>query len=371
MVSYKLTVALESRSYSIHIGSGLIKSGGDSLLLPRLRGRQGVVVTNETVAPLYLSQVQAWLADSGYKSSAIILPDGEEYKNHAVLLRLYQDIYAAGLQRNGFICALGGGVVGDLAGFAAATYMRGLDLIQLPTTILAQVDSSIGGKNGFNLEVGKNLIGTTYQPRVVISEVDFIKSLPEREVLSGLGEVVKYGLLAGDDFISFLEMNRAEILARNPRSLAIMTHFCSRIKADYVVRDEFDLLGVRAALNLGHTVGHALEKMYDYRGMAHGEAVAVGLVCALSLSFAMRFLPETSLSRALRLIELYGLPMQIPEDADVDELIALMRRDKKAGETLSMILLHGLGDPYLEDKVDVGLLREQLLRCKKPVTYSA
>lgn len=339
-------------------------------MIPRLRGNQGVVVTNTTIAPLYLRRVQEWLSGAGYESTAIVLPDGEEYKNLDVLRRLYQEIYKAGIQRNGFICALGGGVIGDLAGYAAATYMRGIDLIQLPTTILAQVDSAIGGKNGVNLEVGKNLVGTTYQPRVVISDVDFIDSLPERESLCGYGEVVKYGLLAGDDFISFLEMNQPEIVARNPRSLAIMTHSCSRIKADYVVRDEHDLLGVRAALNLGHTVAHALEKIDAYQKLGHGEAVAIGLVCALSLSLTMKLLSEPAFQRALKLLQLYGLPMQIPSPADPDEIIDLMRRDKKAASGLAMVLLRGLGDPFLDDNVDLGLLRETLERCKQPLIES-
>ncbi len=204
----------------------------------------------------------------------------------------------------------------------------------------------------------------------MISDVDFITTLPERECLCGLGEVVKYGLLAGDDFISFLEMNQAEILQRNPRSLATMTHSCSRIKADYVVRDEYDLLGVRAALNLGHTVGHALEKMYTYKNLVHGEAVAIGLVCALSLSVAMKLLPEPSFQRALRLLELYSLPMLIPAEANADELIDLMRRDKKAVRGLSMVLLRGLGDPYLEENIDSGILRETLERCKQPFIIS-
>ncbi|NPA25187.1 MAG: 3-dehydroquinate synthase [Deltaproteobacteria bacterium] len=373
MTIHKLTVALDSRSYSICIGSGLTQydetgDGGDSLLIPRLRGKDGVIVTNETIAPLYLSRVRKWLAAAGYQGRPVILPDGEEYKNYTTLQSLYRELYEAGLQRNGFICALGGGVIGDLAGFAAATYMRGIDLIQLPTTVLAQVDSAIGGKNGVNLEFGKNLIGSTYQPRVVISDVDFIETLPEKELLSGLGEVVKYGLLAGDDFISFLELNQTEIMERKSRSLAIMIHSCSRIKADYVERDEFDLLGVRAALNLGHTVGHALEKMYGFQKLPHGEAVSIGLVCALTLSVAMELLPESGFQRALQLISHYRLPAVVPEDADIDQMIELMRRDKKvaAGSGLSMVLLRGLGDPYLEDNVDPVLLREVLIKCKQP-----
>ncbi|MCK5915336.1 MAG: 3-dehydroquinate synthase, partial [Deltaproteobacteria bacterium] len=364
MPFHKLTVSLESRSYPIHIGSGLTNTGSPAELVPRLRGEHGVVITNTTVAPLYLKRVQNWLLRAGYTCSAIILPDGEEYKNHETLLGLYQDMFEAGLQRNSFVCALGGGVVGDLAGYAAATYMRGVDLLQIPTTILAQVDSAIGGKNGVNMEGGKNLVGTTYQPVAVISDVDFIATLPEREILSGLGEVLKYGLLAGDDFISFLEMNQTEILARDPRSLATMIHFCSRIKTDYVVRDEYDRLGVRAALNLGHTVGHALEKLFSYQRFTHGEAVAIGLVASLLLAHEMGLLSEAARDRSLRLLGLFGLPMQIPDTAEVDKIIELMRRDKKAEKSLSMLLLHGLGDPHLENDIDPLTLCKVLQECK-------
>ncbi len=365
MTFHKLTVALQSRSYPIYIGSGLIKTGSAVELMPILRGPNGVVVTNETIAPLYLEQVQKWLHDAGYKNRAIILPDGEEFKNHETLLNLYQEMFKAGLQRNAFVCALGGGVIGDLSGYAAATYMRGVDLIQIPTTILAQVDSAIGGKNGVNMEGGKNLVGTTCQPRVVISDVDFLTTLPEREILSGLGEVLKYGLLAGDDFISFLEMNKNEILARDSKSLATMIHFCSRIKADYVVRDEYDRLGVRAALNLGHTVGHALEKLYDYKEFTHGEAVAVGAVAALNLACEIKLLNDAGRQRALQLFADFGLPMRIPEAVDVDNLIEIMHRDKKAEGSLSMVLLHGLGDPHLEKSIDLPLLKDVLQGCKQ------
>ncbi len=365
MTFHKLTVALQSRSYPIYIGSGLTRTGSAVELVPIMRGQQGVVVTNETIAPLYLEQVQKWLHDAGYTNSAIILPDGEEFKNHETLLSLYRNMFAAGLQRNSFICALGGGVIGDLTGYAAATYMRGVDLLQIPTTILAQVDSAIGGKNGVNMEGGKNLVGTTCQPRVVISDVDFIKTLPEREVISGLGEVIKYGLLAGDDFISFLEMNKSEILARDPRSLATMIHFCSRIKADYVVRDEHDRLGVRAALNLGHTVGHALEKMFAYKQFTHGEAVAIGSVAALRFAHETKLLADIALQKALQLFNDFGLPMQIPEELDLDEMIEVMGRDKKAEETLSMVLLHGLGDPHLEKNIDMSNLKNVLQKCKQ------
>ncbi len=366
MPFHKLTVTLPARGYPIYIGSGLTETESASELIPILYGQHGVVVTNTTVAPLYLERVQKWFNKAGYTTSAIILPDGEEYKNHETLLRLYEDIFNSGLQRNSFICALGGGVIGDIAGYAAATYMRGVDLLQIPTTILAQVDSAIGGKNGVNLESGKNLIGTTYQPRVVISDVDFIATLPEREIIGGLGEVLKYGLLAGDDFISFLEMNKHEILSRDSRSLATMIHFCSRVKSDYVIRDEYDRLGVRAALNLGHTVGHALEKLFAYKRFTHGEAVAIGLVASLLLAHDLNLLAESALLRALQLLKAFGLPMQIPDEVEVDKMIALMRRDKKAENGLSMVLLHGLGDPHLEKDIDPLILAEVLEKCKKP-----
>lgn len=366
MTFHKLTVALPARAYPIYIGSGLTETKSASELIPILYGQQGVVVTNTTIAPLYLERVRKWLGDAGYMNTAIILPDGEEYKNHETLLHLYQEIFKVGLQRNSFICALGGGVIGDLAGYAAATYMRGVDFLQIPTTILAQVDSAIGGKNGVNMEGGKNLVGTTCQPRAVISDVDFLATLPEREIISGLGEILKYGLLAGDDFISFLEMNKSEIMARDPRSLATMIHFCSRIKADYVVRDEYDRLGVRAALNLGHTVGHALEKLFAYKQFTHGEAVAVGLTASLVLAHELKLLAEPALLRALKLLQDFKLPMLIPDEVAVDEVITLMRRDKKAEGDLSMILLHGLGDPHLEKDIDPEVLAEVLEKCKKP-----
>ncbi len=372
MSIHKVTVSLDSRSYSVCIGSGLTRSTanggeGDSLLLPRLRGRKGVIVTNQTIAPLYLDRVREWFLEAGYETHPVVLPDGEEHKNYETVQWLYRELFQAGLQRNGFICALGGGVIGDLAGFAAATYMRGIDLLQLPTTILAQVDAAIGGKNGINLAFGKNLVGTTYQPRVVISDVDFIATLPEKELFCGFGEVVKYGLLAGDDFISFLEMNRNEIRERKVQSLAIMIHSCSRIKADYVERDELDLLGVRASLNLGHTVGHALEKLGDFRDLAHGEAVAIGLVCCLTLSVAMELLSENARQRALKLLHSYNLPMVLPAEIEVERIIEEMRRDKKAAAGhLPMVLLRGLGDPYLEENIEAGLLAEVLEQCKKP-----
>ncbi len=365
MTFHKLTVSLQSRSYPIYIGSGLTRTGSAVELVPILRGQNGVVVTNETIAPLYLEQVQKWLLDAGYINTAIVLPDGEEFKNHEILLKLYQEMFASGLQRNSFVCALGGGVIGDLAGYAAATYMRGVDLIQIPTTILAQVDSSIGGKNGVNMAGGKNLVGTTSQPRVVISDVDFIKTLPDREIISGLGEVLKYGLLAGDDFISFLEMNKNEILARDHRSLATMIHFCSRIKADYVIRDEYDRLGVRAALNLGHTVAHALEKLYAYKEFTHGEAVAIGAVAALNFAYETKLLNAAGRQRALQLFADFGLPMQIPEAVDIDNMIDIMHRDKKAEGSLSMVLLHSLGDPHLEKNIDLSLLKNILQECKQ------
>lgn len=369
MTFHKLTVSLQSRSYPIYIGSGLTSTGSAVEFVPILRGQNGVVVTNETIASLYLERVQKWLHDAGHTNTAIILPDGEEFKDNKTLIALYQNMFKIGLQRNSFVCALGGGVIGDLAGYAAATYMRGVDLIQIPTTILAQVDSAIGGKNGVNMEGGKNLVGTTCQPRVVISDVDFIKTLPEREIISGLGEVLKYGLLAGDDFISFLEMNKNEILARDPRSLATMIHFCSRIKADFVVRDEYDRLGVRASLNLGHTVAHALEKIYDYKQFTHGEAVAIGLVAALVFAQETKLLSDTASQRSMQLFSSFGLPMQIPEEVDVDNMIEIMHRDKKAEGSLSMVLLHGLGDPHLEKNIDLIQLKNVLQKCKHLQSY--
>ncbi len=358
---HKLSLQLASENYPIIIGTGLLKEPGGEVQLPHFRSRSGVLITNETVADLYLEPVRDFFSRAEYELHPVVIPDGEQYKNREVLFSLYEQMYEAGLQRDGFVCALGGGVVGDLAGFAASTYMRGLDLIHLPTTLLAQVDSAIGGKNGINLPVGKNLIGTFYQPRAVLSDVDLLATLPDEEFNSGLGEVLKYALIVGNDFVSFLEMNFAEITAKVPKSLANMVHYCCRIKADFVARDEKEQLGVRAILNLGHTMAHALETVCAYEGMKHGLAVAKGLAFAALVSLEAETLSESEFRQIVELFRLFPLDVSLPDTVDGEALLQVIVRDKKmTADSLNMILLRNIGQPFLYSKVDLELLRAAL-----------
>jgi 3-dehydroquinate synthase len=364
MTTHKLTVQLGPKSYPIVIGAGLTATPEGKVYIPHFRGKRGVVLTNTTVAGLHLERVKNLLAASGYGVQSIIIADGEEYKNADTMLALYQRMYELGLQRDSFICALGGGVIGDLAGFAAATYMRGIDLLHVPTTLLAQVDSAIGGKNGINLPMGKNLVGSFYQPRAVISDVDFLATLPAEEFICGLGEVVKYALIAGEDFVSFLEMNHRDIMEHNPKILSSMLHYCCRVKADFVARDELEQLGVRAILNLGHTVAHALETVSGYRGMKHGTAVAVGLVAAARVSRASGVLPANELQRIITLVELFQLPTTMPPGVDLETLVTVMARDKKvSADRLNMVLLRSIGQPFLQENVSRELLLGALQEC--------
>lgn len=368
MSIHKLTVSLGAKSYPVIIGSGLIRREVGELYIPNFKGRQGVVVTNETVADLHLDRLLDLFAGTEYKVTPIIIADGEQYKNQETLFSLYQQMYDAGLQRDGFVCAFGGGVVGDLAGFAAATYMRGIDLLQVPTTLLAQVDSAIGGKNGINLPVGKNLVGSFYQPRAVISDVDFLDTLTEDEFFSGMGEVLKYALIAGDDFVTFLEMNCQEILAYNPKILAGMLHLCSRIKADFVARDEVEQLGVRTILNLGHTLGHALEKAYAYTGIKHGVAVAMGLIFTAYLSAETGSLSDDELQRILRLLKLFKMGIPVPAEVQGKELLEIMVRDKKVNaDSLKMVLLRNIGQPFLSAEISPDQMLAALEKCKQPL----
>ncbi|MBW1644920.1 MAG: 3-dehydroquinate synthase [Deltaproteobacteria bacterium] len=355
---HKLSLQLAAENYPIIIGTGLIGEAGGEVHLPHFRAKTGVLITNETVAGLYLEAAQEFFRRAEYDLQPIVIPDGEQYKNREVLFSLYEQMFEAGLQRDSFVCALGGGVVGDLAGFAASTYMRGLDLVHLPTTLLAQVDSAIGGKNGINLPVGKNLIGTFYQPRAVISDVNLLATLPDDEFFSGLGEVVKYALIVGNDFVSFLEMNFREIMERVPKILANMVHYCCRIKADFVARDEKEQLGVRAILNLGHTMAHALETVFAYQEMKHGLAVAKGLAFAALVSLEAGTLSENEFRQVMELFRLFELDVSPPPAVDDEQLLTVMMRDKKmTAESLNMILLRSIGQPFLYSKVSRELLQ--------------
>ena len=366
--THKLTVSLGAKSYPVIIGSGLTRGSEGEINLPHFKGRQGVVITNETVEGLHLDRLLGLFAGTEYKITPIVIADGEQYKNQETLFSLYQQMYDVGLQRDGFVCAFGGGVIGDLAGFAAATYMRGIDLLHVPTTLLAQVDSAIGGKNGINLPVGKNLVGSFYQPRAVVSDVDYLETLPEDEFFSGMGEVLKYSLIAGDDFVTFLEMNYQEILARNPKILAGMLHLCCRIKADFIARDELEQLGVRAILNLGHTLAHALEKAYAYTGIKHGIAVAMGLLFTAYLSVETGSMSADELQRILGLLRLFKMELPVPAEVQGEELLEIMARDKKVtADSLKMVLLRNIGQPFLGTEISSDQMLAALEKCKQPL----
>jgi 3-dehydroquinate synthase len=347
MIPLTLDVVLGARSYPIHIGAGLL--GDSALWRSAIRARHVLIVTNETVAPLYLARVQAGLAGIGHAS--LILPDGEEYKTLAHVGSVFDRLAALGATRDATIVALGGGVIGDLAGFAAACWMRGIDFVQMPTTLLAMVDSSVGGKTGVNLPAGKNLVGAFHQPRAVVADTSTLSTLPPREYRAGLAEVVKYGAIGDAALFAWLEANAAALIAREPAALAEAIAASCRHKAGVVARDEHEH-GERALLNFGHTFGHALETATGYGTLLHGEAVAIGMLLAARLSSSLGRAPVADARRLANLLAALGLPTTAPP-CDPQRLVELMRLDKKnlAG-TLRLILWRGLGAAEIVAGVD-------------------
>ena len=352
-----LNVDLGDRSYPIHIGEGLLADGGP--LREALGGGQAAIITNDVVAPLYLDRVRQAL--QGAPASTIILPDGERHKTLATLGGIYDQLMAAKLDRKSTLIALGGGVIGDITGFAAATWLRGLRYIQVPTTLLAQVDSSVGGKTGVNHPLGKNMIGAFHQPACVLADMTVLKTLPEREVKAGLAEVVKYGLINDADFFDWLARHAADLLALEPDLLAEAVARCCRAKADIVARDEREA-GMRALLNLGHTFGHAIEAAAGYGTWLHGEAVAAGMVMAADLSCRLGWLEPAAARRIRAVIEdNFGMPAVPPADISVSGFIELMSSDKKAEQgRIRFVLLKDIGRAVIADEVDESLLAQTL-----------
>ncbi|MCB1823827.1 MAG: 3-dehydroquinate synthase [Candidatus Competibacteraceae bacterium] len=351
-----LHVELGDRRYPIHIGSGLL--GRPELLCPPIPGRQVLVVSNTTVAPLYLERTRAAL--TGLRHEAVILPDGEQHKTLVVLNEVFTALLRHRFDRNCTIVALGGGVVGDMAGFAAACYQRGVHFIQIPTTLLAQVDSSVGGKTAVNHPLGKNMIGAFYQPRCVLADTDTLATLPDRELSAGLAEVIKYGLIRDLPFLEWLEANLDALLAREASALSEAIERSCRNKAEIVAADERET-GERALLNLGHTFGHAIETGAGYGVWLHGEAVAVGMALAADLSARLGWLSEEQVGRILALLERARLPLTPPPDLTADDFSRLMAVDKKVQDgRLRLILLRGLGQGVIADGVDPVRLRETL-----------
>lgn len=334
-----LRVELGERSYPIHIGSGLL--GRAELIGPHIRGRQVLVVTNETVAPLYLDKLLAGLGD--YQVEHLILPDGEEFKTLGTLNAVFDRLLERRFDRRCTLLALGGGVIGDLTGFAAACYQRGVAFIQVPTTLLSQVDSSVGGKTGVNHPLGKNMIGAFHQPQCVIADTDTLNTLDDRQLQAGLAEVIKYGLINDPVFFDWLDGNLDRLLARDPEALAYAIERSCRDKAAIVAEDETEA-GARALLNLGHTFGHAIETGMGYGAWLHGEAVGTGMVLAGQLSARLGWLTNADLERIVSLMGRAGLPTVAPAEIDSRRFLELMAVDKKVQDgLLRLVLLKGIG----------------------------
>ena len=352
-----LRVELGERAYPIQIGAGLLSNPG--LILPHLDLPRVAIVTNTTVAPLYLQPLSQGLRALGVEAISIVLADGERYKDGTTLNRIYDALIEARCDRKTTLIALGGGVIGDLAGFAAATYMRGIPFIQVPTTLLAQVDSSVGGKTGINHPSGKNMIGAFYQPRLVLADTAVLKSLPQRELSAGLAEVIKHGLVRDEDFVAWLEQNVEKLLACDQQALAHAVRRCCEIKAAMVAEDERET-GVRALLNFGHTFGHAIESGLGYGKWLHGEAVAAGMVMAADLSRRMGYIGQADVDRVIALLERARLPVAQPGIAP-GRLQESMAVDKKTeGGKLRFILLDRIGAASVRTEVPADLLQQTL-----------
>ena len=343
-----LTVALDERSYPIYIGEKLLDDA--SLLTRHIKSKQVVIVSNEVVAPLYLQTVQQHL--SAYAVTSVILPDGEQYKTLESLTRIFDTLLANKFSRNSTLIALGGGVIGDMGGFAAACYQRGIAFIQIPTTLLAQVDSSVGGKTGVNHPLGKNMIGAFYQPQSVIIDVDVLATLDDRQFAAGLAEVIKYGLIRDIDFFCWLEENMNKLLARDKDALIHAINYSCQTKADIVAEDEHEG-GVRATLNLGHTFGHAIETGMGYGCYLHGEAVAIGTCLAADLSKRQGLITEADVARIISLFKQANLPVASPSELSSAQFIDFMAVDKKNVDgNIRVILLESIGKATLPIAID-------------------
>jgi 3-dehydroquinate synthase len=339
-----LTVNLGERSYPIHIGEEILPEAGRLLQEAGLRGKVAVI-TNPTVAQLYLDPVYDALKQAGFEVTPVLIADGEEHKNLQSLSAIYDRLVGERLERRSCIMALGGGVVGDMAGFAAATFLRGVPYVQVPTTLLAQVDSSIGGKTGINHQNGKNLIGAFYQPRLVLIDVAVLQSLPRRELIAGLAEVIKYGIIEDPSLFKLLEEKMEKLIALDRALLIQVIASACAIKARVVEQDERED-DYRAVLNFGHTIGHALESVTGYTRLLHGEAVGIGMAQAVAISVRHGFCDPTSFGRIRKLIQKAELPADIPADVPVTKLIQGIEVDKKAAEgKIKFVMCEGIGKP--------------------------
>ncbi len=352
----RLTVELAERSYPIYIGSGLLSK--PELLTPAIRRQHVFVVTNTTLAPLYLDQLLASL--EGYQVNQVILPDGEQYKDMATLEQIFSGLLEHRHGRDTTLIALGGGVIGDMTGFAAACYQRGVDFIQIPTTVLSQVDSSVGGKTAVNHPLGKNMIGAFYQPKAVLIDIDCLKTLPARELSAGLAEVIKYGIIYDAEFFQWLEQHMADLMALEPKAMTYAIERCCAIKAEIVAKDETEQ-DVRALLNLGHTFGHAIEAEMGYGNWLHGEAVAAGMVQAAQTALLRGAVSQSELDRIIALLKQANLPVAGPDSMSLDDYLKHMQRDKKVvSGQLRFVLPIGIGDSEVVGDVTTETLEQVL-----------
>ncbi len=349
-------VNLGDRSYPIYVGANLLDQ--TDLLARHIAGERVAIVTNETVKPFYLARVRTALAS--YRPLEIVLPDGEQHKTLEVLSHIFDALLGARCDRRTTLIALGGGVIGDMTGFAAATYQRGVPFLQIPTTLLAQVDSSVGGKTGVNHALGKNMIGAFYQPRAVVIDTDSLKTLPARELSAGLAEVIKYGLIRDREFFDWIEANVDKLLARDTVAVAEAIERSCRNKAEVVAADELEA-GVRATLNFGHTFGHAIENGLGYGEWLHGEAVGAGMALAADLSRRLGWLTAADVARIKRLLQRAQLPVAAPPALTPARFRELMSVDKKvlAGK-LRLVLLKGIGEAVISDSFQPAALNETL-----------
>ena len=356
--SILLQVALGERSYPIVIGTSLL---GDTAWCKHIAGERVAVVTNTVVGPLYLERVSETLRRAGKKVTPIVLPDGEEEKNWSSLMLIFDALLAEQCDRKTTLLALGGGVIGDMTGYAAASYMRGVPFVQMPTTLLAQVDSSVGGKTGINHPLGKNMIGAFYQPQVVIADTATLDTLPQRELSAGLAEVIKHGAIIDAAFFDWIETNISQLLKREPSSIAYAVQRSCEIKADVVRQDEREG-GLRAILNFGHTFAHAIESGLGYGVWLHGEAVGCGMVMAADLSCRLGYLDARNRDRIKALVRAANLPVKAP-DLGQERWLELMQVDKKnEGGQIKFILLKPLGTPLITG-VPQEILLQTLAHC--------
>src|SRR5208282_853749 len=352
----KVTVGLGERSYDIMIGSGTLSGIGERAARFGFSPTIGII-SNPTVFGLYGEEVMRSLKDAGFNCFSALVPDGEGYKDYFWSYHILTELLKNGLDRNSCVVALGGGVIGDITGFAGSLYMRGIHLIHIPTTLLAQVDSSVGGKTGVNHAAGKNMIGTFHQPRLVWTDISTLRSLPERELLCGIAEIIKYGVIWDAGLFNVMEEKREAILNLDMDVISYLIKRSCQIKAEVVSKDERES-GLRAILNYGHTIGHAVETETGYSKYLHGEAVAIGMCLAARLSEALGMMESACVERIKSVVRAYGLPSALPKNMNGDKLLSLISRDKKAtaGE-IKFILPRDIGNVVIHKGVDLNILK--------------